>query len=194
MSVNNTVNSNFWISDYIHGLIRDKKYLFLYLLTNPFSNIAGIYKISLRQMVFDTDIKAEKLLTYFDEFKADKAILYKSGWICIPNRQEYNKKENHNIMIGVNRIIENSPDFIKEFINLHYNLPNDFKSFEIIANDDINTNTNSNSNIDINSNKDKTTNEIFLKIRDYWNSKDYLKKVVVFYKKIEKPYKKSAFD
>jgi hypothetical protein len=51
---NRYINTNFWKDNYIADLDPSEKLLFLYLITNPRTNIAGIYELNLREIAFDT--------------------------------------------------------------------------------------------------------------------------------------------
>ena len=103
MSKLRCVNTKYWDDTYIISLDPIEKLLFLYFLTNPLTNICGIYEISLRRIAFDTGIDSEMINKILKRFSRDKKIHYVDGWICIINFQK------HQIMnISIQKGIENS--------------------------------------------------------------------------------------
>ena len=70
--------SNVWKKRYISTKFRDdwfvvnldpiEKLLFLYFLTNPLTNVAGIYEISMRRISFDTWIDKDMILKIIERF------------------------------------------------------------------------------------------------------------------------------
>jgi len=79
------INTKFWDDNYIITLDPIEKMLFLYFLTNPLTNITGIYEISLRRIAFDTGIEMGAVSNILKRFKKDKRIYYADGWLYIKN-------------------------------------------------------------------------------------------------------------
>jgi len=77
------INTKFWSDGYIVKLDIIERYLFLYLLTNEHTNIAGIYEVPLEVIARETGIDKEmieKMLTRY----AGK-IYYVDGWVYVKN-------------------------------------------------------------------------------------------------------------
>jgi hypothetical protein len=53
------INTKFWRDSYIEDLDPTEKLLFLYLLTNPDTNICGVYELPLKIIAADTGIDKE---------------------------------------------------------------------------------------------------------------------------------------
>ena len=53
------INTRFWIDDYISHLDPTEKLMFLYFLTNPLTDICGVYEIPLKNIALDTGIDKE---------------------------------------------------------------------------------------------------------------------------------------
>ena len=68
MAKNRYIDTKFWTDTYITNLDPIEKLLFLYALTNPHTNIAGIYEISIKQIAFDTGIDKEMVEKIFQRF------------------------------------------------------------------------------------------------------------------------------
>jgi hypothetical protein len=80
-----SVNTAFWDDEYVGQLDPSEKLLFLYLLTNPLTNIAGVYPIQLRRIAFDTGFDQEMVKKILGRFAADGKAFYEVGWIVLKN-------------------------------------------------------------------------------------------------------------
>lgn len=117
MAKNRYVNTHFWSDSYISELDPTEKLLFIYLLTNPFSNIAGVYEITLKQISLDTGIDKEMVLKLLDRFQNDKKIFYfESSWIFIVNFTKHQEQGSDKVQTGIKRIFEELPPKIKKCI------------------------------------------------------------------------------
>lgn len=93
MSKLRSVNTHFWQDNYIIDLDPIEKLLFLYLLTNPQTNMLGIYELHIRRISFDTGIDKDMVLKIFDRFSRSNKAKYKSGYVILQNfikHQSYN--------------------------------------------------------------------------------------------------------
>lgn len=56
------ISTTFWTDTKVsEDMSSDERYLFLYALTNPLTNLCGCYEIGVRQMVYDTGLSADKV-------------------------------------------------------------------------------------------------------------------------------------
>lgn len=65
-----TVSVKFWSDPFVEGLTSEKKYFFLYLITNEHTSQCGIYEITVRQMANETGYNSEtveKLIHFFEK-------------------------------------------------------------------------------------------------------------------------------
>jgi len=125
-----TINSGFWRDDYIEDLNTDEKTLFLYLLTNEYSNVIGIYEISTIFMAIDTEIKREKVIEILNKFqKDDKIYFLNRKWIGIKDIFKYTKKFGGPKMeIAIANILKKVPSEIIKIVlgdNYKIKLPNE---------------------------------------------------------------------
>ena len=117
MSKQRIINTRFWQDTYISELDPIEKLLFLYFLTNPLTDICGVYEIGLRQVALDTGIDREDMLPrLLSRFQKDDKIYYIDGWIYIKN---FTKHQNLNpkVEIGIKRCFEAVPSHIRESID-----------------------------------------------------------------------------
>jgi hypothetical protein len=113
------INTHFWDDGYIRGLTATEKLLFLYLLTNPLTNIAGAYEIGLDRMEFDTQIGRETLEQILKKFQLDKKVAYREGWVFIANFIK-NQSMSDKVLIGIVDAAKRCPDWIKDSIYTRY--------------------------------------------------------------------------
>jgi len=89
MPKNRAISDRFWYDSYISELESTQKLLFLYLLTNQFITLTGIYEIPIRNISFDTGIPIADVTKYMEKFDRDTKIHYVSGHIIIRNWSKY---------------------------------------------------------------------------------------------------------
>lgn len=115
MAKNRLVNTHFWDDSYITELDPIEKLIFLYLLTNPLTNIAGIFEIKIRKIAFDTGIDKDMIQKIFDRFQKDNKIIYKDGYLIMVNNYK-NQVLNPSVKEGIQRVINNLPNDIKNIV------------------------------------------------------------------------------
>lgn len=116
------IDSAFWNDPYVQGdetqrgLDITERYLFIFLLTGPLSNIAGVYPLPINTFTAMTGLTREQLLVILQRFEKDGKVLYKNGWVAVKNRKEYNKQDNPSIRKGIAKILAAAPSFCREFV------------------------------------------------------------------------------
>ena len=64
MALYRTISLSFWNDNKIvDDFTPEDRYFYLYLLTNPHTNLIGCYEISLKQMSYETGYNIEKCLS-----------------------------------------------------------------------------------------------------------------------------------
>jgi len=71
MSVKRLVNSHTWSDKWVETLSTVEKLLWLYLLTNDYTNMLGIYEITLSRMVFETGLTKPQVISALKRFEKD---------------------------------------------------------------------------------------------------------------------------
>lgn len=126
------VNDEFWTDTYVEDLDPSEKLLFLYLITNPLCNVAGIYEIKVKRMAYETGFDKEMVEKILLRFEKDDKVLRQDEWIIVVNFAK-NQANNPNMLQGMQRIIDALPDKIKalkgfsslpHFTSLNLILPN----------------------------------------------------------------------
>jgi len=92
MSTQRYISTSFWDDPWVLTLKPNEKYLYLYLLTNPLTNIAGVYQISMRRMCFDTGLKENSIKEIIGLFQQKKKVFYyDETYIILPNWPKHQK-------------------------------------------------------------------------------------------------------
>lgn len=107
------VDTRFWTDPYITELESYEQHLFLYLLTNPQTNVAGIYEAQPRRIVFETHIEENRVKQALSKLTADDKIGYVKGWVIIKNFTKYQNTESPKIQEGICRVVDELPDFLR---------------------------------------------------------------------------------
>ena len=101
MSKLRSVNTHFWNDNYIIDLDPIEKLLFLYLLTNPNTNMLGVYELHIRKISFDTGIDKDMVLKIFDRFNDAGKASYVDGYVCLHN---FTKHQSYNTNMKVSAV------------------------------------------------------------------------------------------
>jgi len=112
MSKKRYISDDFWTDPYIEKLDLMEKGVFLYLLTNPLCNVAGIYEISLKRLAYETGLDISIANTILDRFVRDGKIARHDNWIIL---WKFGKHQvlNPSIESGVRRIWGELPDEVQ---------------------------------------------------------------------------------
>ena len=124
-----SINTKIWDDPYFQELSSNEKLLFIYLLTNPMTNLLGVYEITLRRISFDIGIGKETISKHLKRFTKDKKVFYKDNYIVISNFLK-NQSLNSNMKLGVSNIFNQLPKTLRDSIlgNDSQTLSNDYQS------------------------------------------------------------------
>ena len=117
MAIYRNVQMSFWTdSKVIDDFTPEDKYFYLYLFTNPHTNLCGCYEISLRQIANETGYNRdtiERLIERFEKFH--KVIVYskENKEILLLNWHKYNWTKSEKFLEGLDKSIREVKD--KEF-------------------------------------------------------------------------------
>lgn len=112
MATKRYISTSFWNDTWVQEeLDPNEKLLYLYLLTSPLANIAGIYEVATRRIVFDTGIKQNKIKASLKKFEDAKKVRYDGSWVILINWPKYqNITRENNVKIGIDRVLSEIPD------------------------------------------------------------------------------------
>lgn len=127
MDIRRSVTCSFWMDDWVEQLNPSQKLLFLYLLTNPSSNILGIYKISFQRMSFETGLDRGTIEKALKGFESVKKVFYYDGYIILANHLKH-QSLNTNMKVNVYNDYKELPNSLKDRLNI-----NALKDFESLS-------------------------------------------------------------
>lgn len=111
------MDTRFWDDSYVAQLSPNEKLLFLYLLTNPLTNIAGVYEIAVKRIVLDTGFTAKEVSSRLDRMEADGKIVRRGTWLGIVNFTRY-QTLNPSVRQGIAENLRLAPAEIVERLRL----------------------------------------------------------------------------
>ena len=111
------IQDSFWTDPYIEKLTPDEKLIFVYLLTNPQCNVAGVYEIRSKRMAYETGYDVEVVETILNRFAKDSKVMRVKDYIIIKNHLKH-QSLGEKTAIGINRIIEELPQEIQSLFTL----------------------------------------------------------------------------
>lgn len=106
------VSVKFWSDPFIESLTPEKKYFFLYLITNEHTTQCGIYEISFRQMAFETGYNTETVTKLVEYFEKKGKIKYsrKTNELAIRNFVKHNPQGSPKVKAFVDKELLNVKD------------------------------------------------------------------------------------
>ena len=115
MSKSRYIDTCFWDDPYTSNLDPRAKLLYLYLLTNTLTNIAGVYEIQTKRIAFDTGFKPDAVDKMMSQFADDGKIYYDGQWLAIRNFIKH-QRPNPKVKKGIEVILETVPAQIKRWL------------------------------------------------------------------------------
>lgn len=120
MATQRYISTSFWDDRWIRSLNPSDRYLYLYLMTNPLTTIAGIYRITIDRIAFDTGYDERTLRPMLECFKsAGKAIFHRDEWMILPSWPSHQRiTARDKIRIGIDSLLLDLPDDVYELLFL----------------------------------------------------------------------------
>ena len=127
MATQRYVSTSFWDDEWIQTLDPSEKLLYLYLMTNPLTNIAGVYKLTDRRIGFDTGFNLDTIRHIFAKFQKAGKAFRKGEYVIIPSWPKHQKWErSKKVQIGIEMILyELEPEIIGYLLAIGYRYPID---------------------------------------------------------------------
>lgn len=117
MSVQRYISSSFWSDDWVDSLSIKEKLVYMYLLTNECTNVAGVYKITIKRIKDDTGVTREEIIEILQKYSAAGKAYYYHEYIVIPKFPKHQRiGERGKMYAGYCAVIRSLPDEIFEFL------------------------------------------------------------------------------
>lgn len=110
------ISTTFWDDEWVQSLDFTEKGLYLYLLTNSLTNIAGVYKLSERRIIYDTGLEKPEVEKIMNKFQEDGKAYRHGEYIVLPAWPHHQKCANSNIQRGISRILKDLDHELIEFL------------------------------------------------------------------------------
>lgn len=111
MSSQRYIDTGFYDDAWVQELDPSEKFMYMYLLTNPLTNIAGIYKITKKRMSFDTGFSVETVVHILEKFTVAKKASLCGEYIIIRNWPKHQKwEQSPKVKEGITRILSEIPE------------------------------------------------------------------------------------
>lgn len=207
MSTQRYIATSIWTDEWFGELDPHKKLTYFYLLTNPFTNVAGVYQLNLRYAAADLGLSKDEIVQELLEFEEDGKAYYRDGWVILPRWPKHQKfGERSKMALGMKKILtETAPSWLQQMIQsgeVPYDFPLDQiwdgKAIDKIADD---SDSDIDSDIDIDSDREKYAERVFLTTSQYsalveqWGEaciKDYIQRVSDYQLSHGRRYKDAA--
>lgn len=115
MSKQRYIDTHFWDDGYVLELDPTEKLVYLYLLTNPLTNICGIYEISATRIAFDTGIERGLVIKILARFQKGSRLRYSKGYVAIKKFIKHQAK-NSKIKKGIELLLEKAPKDLARWV------------------------------------------------------------------------------
>ena len=149
MAKNRIINTRFWHDDYISLLQTDEKLLFLYFLTNPATDICGVYELPKKIIVVESGIKEPRVNEILQKFEKDGKVIHSEGWIGVHNFIKY-QVLNPKVKRGIELGLKSAPRSLLDRLSIDYNT---------LSDSNLNLNSNSNLNVSYRTNPEEESKE-----------------------------------
>lgn len=107
MAVYRNISLSFWTDSKVdESFTPEDKYFYLYLLTNPHTNLCGCYEISKRQMSIETGYNIETVTHLLERFEKVHGVIrydYQTRELLVINWSKYNWTRSQKFLKAVNR-------------------------------------------------------------------------------------------
>jgi hypothetical protein len=117
MAKQRIVNTHFWRDGFILGLKPDERLLFLWVITNPSTDLCGAYEAALPTIELETGLKGKRILEIFDQFAQVGKVVYRHGWVIVHNFTKHQNGTSTNVKKGAERSLNACPDWVKDTLS-----------------------------------------------------------------------------
>jgi hypothetical protein len=115
MSKQRIIKDEMWSDDWFFELDPSEKLMWVFLLTNPRNNVAGVFNVSIAWISVHTGFTKEVVELILKRFVNEGKIIILDGWINIVNFKKH-QSNSPSIVEGADRIWESVPENIREKI------------------------------------------------------------------------------
>ena len=115
--------------NWFYTLPIEYKYLFIYLFTNSYIGMTGIYELPDRVIILETGVSKELWEKAKKRFQKDKKAGFYKGWVCIVNAIKYANYSGPKNEVAYKRELASIPkkvlDYFSNTLSIPYIYPSD---------------------------------------------------------------------
>jgi len=104
------IHVSIWKDEWFLDLDPREKLLFIYLFSNESTSLAGIYKIPLKVIAFETCLDTEYVLGAIDKFSQAGKVHYDNGIVWVVNMWRYHESKSPKVQQRKDTDIASIPD------------------------------------------------------------------------------------
>jgi len=110
-----SINTHFWIDSWVEDLDPIEKLLFLYLITNPYNNLSGVYELKTKRMAYETGIDKDTVEKILERFAENGKAYYFDGYVYLPNFQKH-QRMNESMKRSADKYFDSLPKKVKKIV------------------------------------------------------------------------------
>lgn len=114
MAKERLINTRFWNDGWVRSVNPLDRYLYLYLLTNEYTNISGIYELPIQTIAYGSGLD-ERDLKHTMLPRLEPKVFYKDGWVIITKFPNYQRLKSDSVVEGIKRELDSVPKSVLEF-------------------------------------------------------------------------------
>jgi len=112
-----SIKTNMWADPWVLSLNKEEKLLWVYLMTNPSINIAGIMREGVPILAMYCSLTNDEVTSAMERFVADKKVLYQDNFIFVINWIGHHCY-NPSVMVGAKACIADVPEWFRSEIEV----------------------------------------------------------------------------
>lgn len=116
MSRQQMIETSFWTDPWVRKLEQDSRFMYLYLLTGPATNLAGVYEITEDRIAYDTGLLEQNVRRLLDYFQSEGKAYRWKDWTIVRNWPKHQNIRSPKIQKGIERILEGLPRELLAFL------------------------------------------------------------------------------
>lgn len=116
------IHVSIWKDDWFLDLDTEAKLLFIYLFSNELASLAGIYKLPLKVIAFETGLSSDYIMNTLAMFEQAGKVYYQNGIVWIRKMRDYNRGGDK-VQIRINTDLDQIPDCELKRKYLAYHTP-----------------------------------------------------------------------
>lgn len=104
------IHTSIWKDEWFLDLEPDDKLLFIYLFSNDSASVAGIYKLALKVIAFETGLSLPNVKAALNRFSEAGKVYYQDGVVWVKNLRKYNESASPKVVTKIESDLADIPD------------------------------------------------------------------------------------